>query len=588
MGDLLPTCFTQHEPTGSCPADFLTRSIWQTLSARQSSRDSVAATGLPQAALSNPVDVEDLTFNYVGVGKPILTVDSFHVVDGEVALVVGKSGGGKSTLVNCFNGVIPHIFKGNNPSGVVVYGNVVKDTPLPKLSSMVGTLLQDPETQVLNYTVEEEIAFGPENLMMPTDEIRRRVDAAIATTGIENLRERETYVLSGGELQRVALAAVLAMQPKMLIMDEPTSNIDPEGTARVFQTLTGLKGKTTLIVVEHKLERALHFVDRVILVDEGKIVFDIEKARLVEHVEELHHAGVDVPEHYLWAKKFGMDPANIEGIRQRIVREGVKLDSPQRGSGGKVVLEAFAHVEVPGKVLVDTELTLREPQLLAIMGRNGAGKSTFLKTVMNFLDKDLTAKSKLVINGVDLSKASIQERGKHIAYVPQSFDLMLINKTVEEEISYSLRKRGVKDYKGPTEQFLKLFGLQEFRRRDPLMLSVGQRRRVAMAAALSAGVKIVMMDEPTSGQDFYHKEIIANEVKMLNGLGYSFIVVTHDAKFVYRYADSMVVLDGGKKVLEGTPEEVFASSQKYSVIPPTEYYLRNPDTPIPELGMLGV
>lgn len=547
----------------------------------------MAETGSPVVSMANPVDVKDLVFSYAGT-KPVLTVDEFHVVNGEVALIIGKSGGGKSTLVNCFNGVIPHIFKGNDPDGVVVYGEPVKKTPLPRLSTVVGTLLQDPETQVLNYTVEEEIAFGPENLMMPPEEIQQRVDEAIATTGIENLRGRETYVLSGGELQRVALAAVLSMRPKMLIMDEPTSNIDPEGTARVFQTLTSLKGKSTLIIVEHKLERALHFIDRVVLVDEGKIVFDIEKAKLVDHVDQLHAAGIDVPEHYLYAKKFRMDPANIDGIRQRIAREGLELDAPKRSSGGKVIMEAYAHVQVPTKVLVDAELTLKEPQMLAIMGRNGAGKSTLLKTVMNFLDKELTAKSRLVVNGVDLSKATIQERGKHIAYVPQSFDLMLINKTVEEEISYSLRKRGVKDYQKPTEEFMKLFGLQEFRRRDPLMLSVGQRRRVAMAAALSSGVKIVMMDEPTSGQDFYHKEIIANEINMLKGLGYSFIIVTHDAKFVYRYADSMLVLEAGKKVLEGTPEEVFASSQQYSVIPPTEYYLRNPDIPIPELGMLGV
>jgi energy-coupling factor transport system ATP-binding protein len=548
----------------------------------------VAETYPPQAAMSNPVDVKDLVFNYVGVGKPVLTVGSFHVVDGEVALVIGKSGGGKSTLVNCFNGVIPHIFKGNDPGGVVVYGNVVKETPLPKLSTMVGTLLQDPETQVLNYTVEEEVAFGPENLMMPTEEIRKRVDQAIATTGIENLRERETYVLSGGELQRVALAAVLAMNPKLLIMDEPTSNIDPEGTARVFQTLTGLKGKNTLVIVEHKLERALHFVDRVVLVDDGKIIFDIEKGKLVDYIDELHKAGIDVPEQYLFAKRFGMDPSDIEGIRRRIVNEGLVLEMPHRSSGGKVILEAFSHVEVPGKVLVDAGLTLREQEVLAVMGRNGAGKSTFLKTVMNFLDKELTAKSRLVVNGIDLSHASIQARGKYIAYVPQSFDLMLISKTVEEEVSYSLRKRGAKDYKVKTEEFLKLFGLQEFRRRDPLMLSVGQRRRVAMAAALSSGVKIVMLDEPTSGQDFYHKEIIAKEIHMLKGLGYSFIIVTHDAKFVYRYADSMVVLDAGKKVLEGTPEQVFASSQQYAVIPPTEYYLRNPSISIPELGMLGI
>ena len=548
----------------------------------------MAETASPQASFANPVDARDLVFSYVDAGKPVLTVDSFHIVDGEVALVIGKSGGGKSTLVNCFNGVIPHIFKGNNPGGVVVYGNVVKDTPLPKLSTMVGTLLQDPETQVVNYTVEEEIAFGPENLMMPPEEIQKRVDEAVATTGIEDLRERETYVLSGGELQRVALAAVLAMRPKMLIMDEPTSNIDPEGTARVFETLTKLKGKSTLIIVEHKLERALHFIDRVVLVDNGRIVFDIEKGKLVDHIDELHEAGVDVPEQYTLAKRFRMDPSDIEAIRQRVAQERLVLDSPRRSSGGQVVLEAFAHVEVSGKPLVDADLTLREREVLAVMGKNGAGKSTFLKAVMNFLDKELTANSTLKANGVDLSRGSIQERGKHIAYVPQSFDLMLINKSVEDEVSYSLRKRGVKDYKAQTDEFLTLFGLQDFRRRDPLMLSVGQRRRVAMAAALSSGVKIVMMDEPTSGQDFYHKEIIAKEINMLKERGYSFIIVTHDAKFVYRYADSMVVLDGGKKVLEGSPEQVFASSQRYSVIPPTEYYLRNPGVPIPEPGTLGV
>ena len=545
-------------------------------------------TGSTEVSLAKPVQVHNLAFNYVGVGRPVLTVDSFHVDDGEVILIIGKSGGGKSTLVNCFNGVIPHIFHGNNPGGVVVYGHVVKETPLPKLSVMVGTLLQDPETQVLNYTVEEEVAFGPENLRLPPEEIRRRVDDAIATTDIEGLRNRETYVLSGGELQRVALAAVLAMKTKMLIMDEPTSNIDPEGTARVFQTLTGLKGKSTLIIVEHKLERALHFVDRVVLVDEGKIVFDIEKSKLVDYVEELHAAGIDVPEHYLYAKRFGMNPSDIDGIRKRIATEGLQLGVPKRDKGGEVILDARSLVEVPGKVLVDAEVTLRESQVLAVMGRNGAGKSTLLKSIMNFLDRQLTAKSTLTVDGVDLSRANIQTRGKHIAFVPQSFDLMLINKTVEDEVSYSLRKRGVKDHKQKTEEFLKLFGLQDFRRRDPLMLSVGQRRRVAMASALSAGVKIVMLDEPTSGQDFYHKEIIAREIAMLKGLGYSFIIVTHDAKFVYRYSDYMLILDGGKKVLEGTPEEVFAVSHRYSVIPPTEYYLRNPQIQIPELGMLGV
>ena len=536
---------------------------------------------------TKPVEIQNLSFNYVGDGKPVLTVDEFHVEEGEAVLVIGKSGGGKSTLVNCVNGVIPHVFKGNDPAGVTVYGNVVKTTPLPKLSTMIGTLLQDPETQVLNYTVEEEVAFGPENLCLPAEEIRQRVDEAMETTGIDGLRGRETYLLSGGELQRVALAAVLSMKPKLIIMDEPTSNIDPEGTAHVFQTLTGLKGKSTLVVVEHKLERALPFVDRVVLVDQGKVVFDIGKRRLTEYIEQMHDAGVDVPEHYVYAKRFGMDPNEVDVIRERIAAEHLDLPLPQRDRGGKVVMEASARVEAPGKVLVDASIALREAEVLAVMGRNGAGKSTFLRAVMNFLEKGLASQVKLDVNGVDLSKASIQKRGRYLAFVPQSFDLMLISKSVEDEVAYSMKKRGEKDYKQKVEEFLNLFELAPLRKRDPLMLSVGQRRRVAMAAALSSGVKIVMLDEPTSGQDFYHKEVIANEIRMLKKLGYSFIIVTHDSKFVYRYADSLVVIDGGKKVLEGTPEEVFAESANYSVIPPTEYYLRNPGLPLPEISKAG-
>jgi energy-coupling factor transport system ATP-binding protein len=528
-----------------------------------------------------PAEIKNLSFSYVEGGRPILTVGEFQVEEGEVALIVGKSGGGKSTLVNCINGVIPHVFKGNDPDAVVVYGERVRDTPLPKISTKVGTLLQDPETQVLNYTAEEEIAFGPENLCLPPDEIRARVEEAMRTTDIVELRDRETYLLSGGELQRVALAAVLSMRPKLLIMDEPTSNIDPEGTSRVFDTLTKLKGGSTLLIVEHKLERALPFVDRIILVDQGRVVFDIPKSKMVEHLEQLIDAGIDVPEHYVFAKRFGMDPRDLEGIRRRIASEGIKLEIPQRDNSGENIMEASAKVEVPGKVLVDAAFSLRHREVLAVMGRNGAGKSTMLKAIMNFLEKEVSVKASLRVSGVDLGKASIQERGKYIAYVPQSFDLMLINKTVEDEVSYSLRKRGVKEYAAKVNEFLDLFSLRELRKHDPLMLSVGQRRRVAMASALSSGVMIAMLDEPTSGQDYYHKEVIGKELKMMKERGNSFIIVTHDAKFVYKYADSVIVINNGRKVLEGTPEEVFKTSEQYSIVPPTEFYLRHPELQLP-------
>lgn len=519
------------------------------------------------------VEAKDLAYSYLDAGRPVLTVLSLSIEEGETVLVTGKSGGGKSTLVNCINGVIPHIFRGNNPRSVRVYGQFVRDVPLPKLSTTVGTLLQDPETQILNYTVEEEVAFGPENLCLPEKEIVERVEGAMETTGIHTLKDRETYALSGGELQRVALAAVLSMGPRILILDEPTSNIDPEGTAHIFETLKNLKEGRTLIIVEHKLERVLPFVDRVILVDGGKVISDVRKSELVDHLEEFRAAGIDVPETYFYAKKFGLRIDDLEGIRRKLEDSGGVLPQPQRAPPGKVVLKADSKVTAAGRLLLDAGLELHEGHTLAIMGRNGAGKSTLLKAMMGFLDKDLKSETTLTACDRDLSHASIQERGRYIAFMPQNFDLTLISKSVQDEIAYSLKKRGVKDYKPKVDEFLKLFSLERYRKSDPVMLSVGQRRRVAMAAAISSGSKIVMLDEPTSGQDFYHKEMLAKELTMMKSLGYSFIIVTHDAKFVYKHADRLVVLDAGHQVLEGVPEEVFSRAEKYSIIPPPDFYL---------------
>lgn len=526
------------------------------------------------------ISVKGLYHSYPGTFNPAIEVEEFEIKEGQAVLITGKSGSGKSTLVNCINGVIPHIFPGTadldpqtHRGEVFVYDMPVSKTPLSKLSTTVGTLLQDPETQVLNYKVEEEVAFGPENLCMSPEEISKRVSEAIDTVGIRHIVQRETYTLSGGELQRVAMAAVLAMRPRILIFDEPTSNIDPEGTAEVFELMRSMRGKT-MIVVEHKVERVLPFVDRVVLVDNGRIVFDLEKDKILDHLDELVEAGVEIPNHYLVAKQLGITTTDVDKVILEMKKRGVKLDKPTRFVATENSLEATVKVSYKDNVILDSSVKVGKGEVLAIMGRNGAGKSTMLKALVGFTDRKLNVDLKLNVGGVDLSSSRIQDRGRYIAFVPQNFDLTLVSKTVLEEIAYSPKKHGIKDWRERVSSLMNILSLEEFKDRDPLALSFGQRRRVAMGSALASGARVVMMDEPTSGQDFYHREMLGREISRLKEAGYSFVVVTHDSRFVYRHADRAMILSGGRKVLEGLPEEVFSSSEQYGIPPPTDYLLR--------------
>lgn len=522
------------------------------------------------------VEIKDLRFSYLGNEEPSIQVDSLTIEDGETVLITGRSGGGKSTLVNCITGIIPHITHGELEGSVQVYGKNVAETSLAKLSSEVGIVLQNPETQVMNYGVEEEVAFGPENLCLSSDEIVSRVNESMEITGISRIKDRETYTLSGGEMQRVAIAAVLSMRPKLLILDEPTSNIDPEGTAKVFDILKQLKEEKTLIVVEHKVERVLPFVNRIIVVNDGKIFLDIASHELIHHVDKMLELGIEVPIHFIYARKNGIDLEDLASIREKLLELNAIPSAPLRAPDSNTLMKASVHVTADnGKKLVKGSIDLEECHILALMGRNGAGKSTFLKGIMGFLETGLKSEIEVVLAGKDISREHIMDRGREIAFVPQNFDLTLINKSVESEVAYSIKKRKIKEYKKRVDDIMEMFSLSEFRYRDPLSLSLGQRRRVAMASAIASGVRVLMLDEPTSGQDYFHKEILGKELTKLKEHGYSIIIVTHDARFVYKYADRVVVFDYGEKVLEGLPERVFRESEKYSVIPPSDFLLRD-------------
>lgn len=510
------------------------------------------------------VEITDLKFSYLGNKEPAINIPHFFIEEGENVLITGKSGSGKSTLVQCINGIVPHIVNGTYKGDVKIFGKSVQEMRVPEISTYVGTLLQDPERQVINYKVEEEIAFAPENFNIEKEEILERIDESMEAVGIRDMRGRETSKLSGGELQRVALAAVLTMRPKILILDEPTSNIDPEGTKEIFEYLTRSKDERTTIIVEHKVERVLPFVDRIVVVDNGEIALNIVKEEIPDNAGLLLEMGIEIPEYFVVADNTG--EINSSG------NVGGSITSP---GSRKEKLGIEVSVKYRQGFSLSASLDITEGSITAIMGRNGAGKSSLLKGLIGFLDESQAVVSaRFHIDGRDLVDPELSTRGLFLGYLPQSFDLMLINKTVRKEINYSARVRKLKGIEPLVENLVDLFSLKDHLASDPLTLSQGQRRRVAMAATLAGGPTVIMMDEPTSGQDYYHKKNLGNELKALKSRGYSFLIVTHDVRFVQSYADRVVIMSDGRIVLDNSPEEVFARSEEHGVVPPSEFLLR--------------
>jgi ATPase components of various ABC-type transport systems, contain duplicated ATPase len=510
------------------------------------------------------IEVKDLEVSFEG--KLTLRVDRFSVEEGESVLIVGKSGSGKSTLINCINGVLVHASSANVKGQIKVYGRDVMETPIYELSEVVGTLLQNPEEQVFNSTVEDEVAFGPENLNLPREEIMERVEESMKVTGITSLRERDVDTLSGGEMQMTILASVLALRPKALILDEPTSNIDPKGTSEILSLVKQFREKgKSMLIVEHKTERILPFVDRIVLMEDGRITVDVGKHHLLEVLEKLIDTGVEIPEHLVYAYKRGFREVKQEAFK------GFKHFSRQRKPGGDVILRGAARVRSSeGKELVNTQLELRRGTVNALMGLNGSGKTTLLKALMGILNPKLKAQVNLIVDNVDISKKGLGVRGKYLAYLPQNFDVMFVTNSVEKEVSYYMKRTG-NESSERLEEILRNFSLTGIRHEDPLVLSMGQRRRVAMASVLATGAKVMMMDEPTSGQDWYHRVSLGQEIERLSNSGLTFLVVTHDSRFVDKFCDRLLVMKDGKIVEDGAPEQVFRVAHSLGVLPPSEY-----------------
>ena len=535
------------------------------------------------------ITIKDLHFKYIGRKEEALMGIDLHIPDGEIALLLGPSGSGKSSLALCLNGLIPHVVGGRMQGQVRVAGLDSDETTVSQLAQQVGILFQDPEAQFVTTTVEEEIAFGLENLRVPPEQMNDRIQQALDQVDIGHYRRRRVDTLSGGEKQRVALAALLAMRPRILVFDEPTSNLDPVGTRQVFETIARLKemGRFTILIIEHKLDDLMHLIDRVIvLTADGVILADGAPQELFsEQAEALLQHGIWMPQVTLLAHKLRRRGVEISPFPTTLAQaEGALLQaghafSPNEHESLALVDNELAAVEVRGlsfsygETVVLKNINLRVPKgdFLAIVGANGAGKTTLAQHLIDVLHPP---NGLVLLDGDDVTKISSRDLIRRVGYVFQNPEHQLITNSVANEVGFGLRKMGLTEDEidGRVTDLLTQFGLQKLARANPFTLSHGEKRRLSVATMLAAGQNTLILDEPTFGQDQRNANALMQLLNDLHAAGCTVIIITHDMTLVAEYAHHVAVMAAGELLFYGTTTAAFAQpdllAQAHLALPP--------------------
>ena len=509
---------------------------------------------------------ERVTYTYPDAVRPALRGVDLTIGRAEVVLLVGGSGSGKSTLLRCLNGLVPHFHGGTFGGRVTVFGLDTRTTPSRRLADHVGLVFQDPESQAVMTTVEREIAFGLENAGVPGAAITRLVEEALISTGLSHLRHAELAELSGGELQRVALAAVIAAQPQLLVLDEPTSQLDPVSSEELLASVRRLSEDTgsTIVLAEHRVERCLHLATRVVALESGAVVRDDDPASFARWAAAAHPAWLPPVGRLFGRQPGGHDPLpfTVKDARMRLDWQNgyrpVRLAQAAAGMGGGPVLEARGLTigYDPDLPLVESlDLTLNRGEVVALMGENGVGKSTLVKH-FNGLLRPLRGRIRLA--GRDLAGLAVSEAARQCAYLGQNPGDYFVKGSVAEEIDYSLdalrvergRRPGLRDR---VADDLDLRGLLA---RDPRELSGGERTRAALATVACGEPPLLVLDEPTRGMDPAHKTDLAGRLAAWSSRGRCIVVVTHDVEFAARAATRVVILGADGVLADGPPADV--------------------------------
>lgn len=501
-----------------------------------------------------------------------LTIES-----GEYVLLCGESGSGKSTLCRTFNGLIPHFYGGEFEGHVHVAGLDTRDHPVSDLFAHVGMVFQNPEAQLFNSTVERELAFGLESLSLPRDEIRRRVAESAESVGITNLLGRAPHQLSGGEQVLVAIAAVLATQPQAIVLDEPYTNLDPFNVERVSTALRDINARgTTIVLTEHHLQRAAADAGRLVILHEGRVALDgPPREVLTQDVEAL---GLNLPAVVRAAREGGYSevPLTVEEFVS-MADDDIRPDvlSPETQGltpAGEPVLRldnvSFAFDDTP--VLCEVTLDVHAGECLAIVGANGAGKTTLIKHFNGLYHPD---RGRALVTDHDTRVTNVSTLARHVGLAFQTPDNQFFKFTVWDEIAAGARALGRYDEEWLRE-LVDLFGLDPLLERSPYRLSGGEKKRVAFASALAANPEVLVLDEPTAGQDWHFRRTVGNLLNRLRDRGQTIVIVTHDLDFAEEHASRWALLGEGRLLAMGRPDEVMVQedAMRLARLTPTQRF----------------
>ncbi len=518
------------------------------------------------------ISFRNFFFQYRAQKRPTLTDINLEIYPGERVLIAGPSGSGKSTLAGCINGLNPFSNPGACTGTLTVDGVDAPHSSLFELSAHVGTVLQDPDGQFIGLTVGEDIAFALENSCTPQDEMHAITRHAAELVGIENHLGYAPHELSGGQKQRVSLAGVMVDQVKILLFDEPLANLDPATGKQAIELIDEIQKKTdtTVLIIEHRLEDVLwRNVDRIVLVNGGTILADLRPDELLSgsllaengireplYVTALRYAGVDITpdKHPAHVDSLVLDDADTQKLRDWFTARPRPAAPPEREPLLEVKGLSFGY-QKGQQTLRDVSFSIGKGEMVSIVGRNGAGKSTLSKLICGFETPDA---GEIFLNGKPLAEENIRRRAQHIGYVMQNPNQMISKTMIYDEVALGLQRSGLTEeqIREKVEATLRVCGLYPFRNWPISALSFGQKKRVTIASVLVLDPELILLDEPTAGQDFRHYTDIMEFLRGLNARGVTVVMITHDMHLMLEYTRRALVFCDGRLIADRTAAAV--------------------------------
>lgn len=520
--------------------------------------------------------LENVSYLYPNSSKPVLENISLDITQGEFLGVIGPTGAGKTTLCLTFNGIVPQFYGGRFFGYVTIGGVDTLEQTISSLARYVGAVFEDPETQLLSTSVENEIAFALENLCVEPDEIIARIPQVLAAVRLEGTQKKHPQELSGGQKQRLVIAAALALQPRLLILDEPTSQLDPIGSQEVFATVKELNQElgVTIVMVSHAAEEMAEYSDRIALLSGGKLLTIGSPHQIYSEIELLQSQDLRPPEvaqtfYHISQKGITIPKMPItlnEGLSSlksiqsnRPIALSFTSPKTEDQDRKKIILstENLTYIYGSGtKALHRVSLNIYQGDYVLIMGQNGAGKTTLVKHFLNLLSP---TKGIVKIYQRDIKTFSVSELSCFIGYVGQNPDNQIFNVTVEKEVSFALENLGLssKEINKNVNKSLEIMGLSKYRYTHPLSLPKGDRARIVIAAILAMEPDIIIFDEPTTGQDYRGSLTILEMSRQLHKMGKTVIVITHHLYLMPDYAQRAIVMGQGTILLDAPIREAY-------------------------------